>query len=253
MPFLAATCVAAIVALAVKYDVTDPGLRAMIASLVVFIPGVALTTAFLELTEGQMVAGSSRLVWGGTQLGLLAFGIVAGVGMVGVPAHQAFSSSDPVLGSWAPWLGVLVVAVGVTIAHSAPPGTFPSLLVVLYAAWTGQVVGNAFLGAYASGFTGALAMTFVAYLLARRPSTMPVYAVFLPGFWLLVPGTLGLIGVTTVLAEPESASAGDILAIVASIASVALGVLCGVELHGWLGKAPSRVRRIGAKDASKDG
>ena len=115
------------------------------------------------------------------------------------------------------------------------------------------MVGNAFLGAYASGFTGALAMTFVAYLLARRPSTMPVYAVFLPGFWLLVPGTLGLIGVTTVLANPESASAGDILAIVASIASVALGVLCGVELHGWLGKAPSRVRRIGAKNASKDG
>ena len=39
MPFLASTCVAAIVALAVKYDVTDPGLRAMIASLVVFSRG----------------------------------------------------------------------------------------------------------------------------------------------------------------------------------------------------------------------
>ena len=34
-----------------------------------------------------MVAGSSRLVWGGTQLGLLAFGIVAGIGMVGVSAR----------------------------------------------------------------------------------------------------------------------------------------------------------------------
>ena len=203
MPFLAATCVAAIVALAVKYDVTDPGLRAMIASLVVFIPGVALTTAFLELTEGQMVAGSSRLVWGGTQLGLLAFGIVAGIGMVGVSAERAFSSSDALLGSWAPWLGVLVFAVGVTIAHSAPPGAFPSLLVVLYAAWVGQVVGNALFGAYASGFTGALVMTVAAYLLARRPSTMPVYALFLSGFWLLVPGTLGLIGLTTVLAHPR--------------------------------------------------
>jgi uncharacterized membrane protein YjjP (DUF1212 family) len=62
MPFLASTCVAAIVALAVKYDITDPGLRAMIASLVVFIPGVALTTAVLELTEDRWSrarAGSS--------------------------------------------------------------------------------------------------------------------------------------------------------------------------------------------------
>ena len=247
MPFLASTCVAAIVALAVRYDVTDPGLRAMIASLVVFIPGVALTTAFLELTEGQMVAGSSRLVWGGTQLGLLAFGIVAGIGMVGVSAERAFSSSDALLGSWAPWLGVLVFAVGVTIAHSAPPGVFPSLLIVLYAAWIGQVVGNELFGAYASGFTGALVMTFAAYLLAHRPSTMPVYAVFLPGFWLLVPGSLGLIGLTTVLAIPESTSTEDILAIVASIASVALGVLCGVELHTWLTRAGGRVRRVGRK------
>ena len=248
MPFVAATCVAAVVALAVKYDVTDPGLRAMIASLVVFIPGVALTTAFLELTEGQMVAGSSRLVWGATQLGLLAFGIVAGIGIVGVSAERAFSSSDALLGSWAPWLGVLVFAVGVTIAHSAPPGAFPSLLVVLYAAWTGQVVGAELFGAYASGFTGALVMTFAAYLLARLRSTMPVYAVFLPGFWLLVPGSLGLIGLTTVLALPESTSAEDVLAIVASIASVALGVLCGVELHAWLTRAGSRVRRAGRED-----
>ena len=247
MPFLAATCVSAIVALAVKYDVTDPGLRAMIASLVVFIPGVALTTAFLELTEGQMVAGSSRLVWGGTQLGLLAFGIVAGIGMVGVSAQRAFSSSDALLGSWAPWLGVLVFAVGVTIAHSAPPGSFPSLLVVLYAAWIGQVVGNELFGAYASGFTGALVMTVAAYLLARRPSTMPVYAVFLAGFWLLVPGSLGLIGLTTVLAIPESASTEDILAIVASIAAVALGVLCGVEFHAWVTRVGRPHAACGAK------
>ena len=174
-----------------KYDVTDPGLRTMIAALVVFIPGVALTTAFLELTEGQMVAGSSRLVWGATQLGLLAFGIVAGIGMAGVSAQRAFSSSDALLGSWAPWLGVLVFAVGVAIAHSAPPGSFPSLLVVLYAAWIGQVVGNELFGAYASGFTGALVMTVAAYLLARLPSAMPVYAVFsgvlAPRSWLARP------------------------------------------------------------------
>ena len=85
-----------------------------------------------------------------------------------------------------------------------------------------------------SGFAGAVVMTLVAYMLAQRPSTMPVYAMFLPGFWLLVPGSLGLIGLTTFVATPESASSGDLLAIVGSIAAVALDVLCGVEFHGWL-------------------
>jgi len=47
-----------------------------------------------------------------------------------------------------------------------------------------------------------------------------------------------------VLAVPESASAEDILAVVAPIAAVALGVLCGVELHAWLTRAGGRMRRV---------
>ena len=211
MPFVAAFVVAALTAFLVKHDVTDPGLDAMIAALVVFIPGVALTTAFLELTEGQMIAGSSRLVWGVTQLGLLAFGIVAGISAVGVQAERVFVSSDAVLGWWAPWLGVLIFAIGVTVAHSAPRAAFPSLLLVLYAAWAGQSVGNELFGGYASGFVGGVVMTLVAYLLARLPSTMPVYAMFLPGFWLLVPGSLGLVGLTTTLATPGTVSSAETL------------------------------------------
>ncbi len=244
MPFVAAFAVAALSALAVKHEITDPGLRAMIAALVVFIPGVALTTAFLELTEGQMISGSSRLVWAATQLGLIAFGIVAGVSAAGVPAERAFSSSDALLGGWAPWLGVLVFGVGVTVAHSTPPGALPSLLVVLYAAWTGQVLGDALFGAYSSGFVGAVVMTFVAYQLARLRWTMPVYAMFLPGFWLLVPGSLGLIGLTTFLAFPDSASGTDVFAVIGAIAAVALGVLCGVELHRWLLGAERRAQAV---------
>jgi uncharacterized membrane protein YjjB (DUF3815 family) len=117
-------------------------------------------------------------------------------------------------------------------------------VVVLYAAWTGQVIGNAVLGGYMSGFVGALVMTLVAYQLARLPTTMPVYAMFLPGFWLLVPGSLGLIGLTTLIANPETASSGDILAIVGSIAAVSLGVLFGVEAHSWFMGAERRARRI---------
>ena len=139
----------------------------MIAALVVFIPGVALTTAFLELTEGQMISGSSRLVWAATQLGLIAFGIVAGVGAAGSPQSAPSPARTRSSATWAPWLGVLIFGVGVTVAHSTPPGALPTLLVVLYAAWTGQVLGDALFGAYSSGFVGAVVMTFVAYQLAR--------------------------------------------------------------------------------------
>ena len=140
---------------------------------------------------------------------------------------------------------MLVYAVGVTVAHSTPPGALFSLLVVLYAAWTGQVLGDALFGAYSSGFVGAVVMTFVAYQLARLQSTMPVYAMFLPGFWLLVPGSLGLIGLTTFLAFPDTASGADVFAVIGAIAAVALGVLCGVEVHRWFAGAERRPRPSG--------
>ena len=73
-------------------------------------------------------------------------------------------------------------------------------------------------------------MTVVASLVSRFPSAMPAPASFLPGFWLLVPGALGLIGLT------ELAGGGggqDLVATVGSIFAVALGVLCGTQLLAW--------------------
>ena len=241
LPVAAAFLIAVLTALAVEHDLSDPGLRAMIAALVVFLPGAALTTAVLELAAGDMIAGSSRLVWAGVQLLLLAFGILAGVQAVGVPSSEAFASADPLLGDWAPWLGVLVFAAGVLVAHSAPPRSFLGLLIVLYAAWVGQVVGNELFGGYVSGLVGALVMTPVATLVARFPSAMPAYASFLPGFWLLVPGAISLIGLTEFAAQPGGGAA-DVVAAVSSIFAVALGVLCGTQLDAWLELGGRRVR-----------
>lgn len=242
LPALAAFAVAALTALLVKHGFADPGLQTMIASLVVFLPGAALTTAFLELTFGDMIAGSSRLVWAGAQLLLLAFGILTGIEAAGIPSSKAFSSSGHLLGNWAPWLGVLVFAVGVLVAHSAPPRALPGLLIVLYAAWTGQVVGNHLVGGYASGLIGALVMTPVAALVARLPNAMPVYATFLPGFWLLVPGAMSLIGLAELAGDGSAAGSQDFLAAIGSIIAVAIGVLCGTLIEQSVAAGARRVK-----------
>ena len=164
------------------------------------------------------------------QLALLSFGILAGIEAVGIPSSRVLFGREELLGAWTPWLGVLVFAAGVTVAHSAPARSFPGLLVVLYAAWTAQVLGNAVFGGYVSALVGATVMTVVAVLVSRFPAAMPAHASFLPGFWLLVPGALGLIGLT------ELAGGGggqDVVATVGSIFAVALGVLCGTQLIAW--------------------
>ena len=238
MPVAAAFGVSLLTALAVKHDLADPGLRAMIASLIVFVPGAALTTGVLELAAGATISGAARLVSGGVQLVLLAFAILAGVSVVGIPSTRVFSSSSVLLGDLAPWVGVLVFAVGVLVAYSAPVGAFAGLLIVLYAAWIGQVVGDHLFGGYISGLVGAAVMTPVATLVSRLPSGMPVYASFLPGFWLLVPGAMGLIGLAEVAAGGGEAGLHDLQTAVVSIFAVAVGVLCGTQLEALLGWLP---------------
>ena len=87
VPVLSAMVVSALTFEAVKHGAADPGLRTLIAPLVTFLPGGVLTTATVELASGEMVAGASRLVFGSVQLLLLAFGIVAGVELVGLPSE----------------------------------------------------------------------------------------------------------------------------------------------------------------------
>jgi uncharacterized membrane protein YjjP (DUF1212 family) len=260
LPVLAAFTVAALAALAVRHELVDPPLRAIVAALVVFLPGATLTTAVVELAAGQMVSGSSRLVAGAVQLALLAFGILAGIEAAGVAAIRVLSGSGDLLGGWAPWLGVLVFAAGVTLTNSTPRRAFLPLLVVMYTAWAAQVLGDVALGGYVSAFVGAAVMTPVAYLVARHPSAMPARASFLPGFWLLVPGALGLIGITQYAGEVTTLGTNPLVATVASIFAVALGVLAGTQLltaaevtSAWLDEAdlpmhPRTWREHGRRD-----
>jgi uncharacterized membrane protein YjjB (DUF3815 family) len=50
---------------------------------------------------------------------------------------------------------------------------------------------------------------------------------FLPAFWLLVPGTFGLIGITEIVGNNAQLGTQNLVAALTSIPSIALGVLVG--------------------------
>ena len=91
-------------------------------------------------------------------------------------------------------------------------------------------MANAVLGGYISGAVGATVMTLMAFLVERLPAANAGPRVVLPGFWLLVPGSLGLIGLTRLVG---GGGGQELLATVGSIFAVALGVLCGTQLLAW--------------------
>ncbi|GAB1642217.1 threonine/serine ThrE exporter family protein [Krasilnikovia sp. MM14-A1259] len=236
MPVVASFVVAALTLVAAGSGWADAEARAMIAPLVTFLPGAVLTMGVVEMSAAQLVTGASRLVAGTLQLVLLAFGLLGAVQIVGLPRPDVVVvTSEYRLGAWAPWAGVFLVGVGNYLFRSAPPRSLGWLCLVLYAAWVGRYLGEQIFSGYLSGFTGALLMTMVAYVVERRPSGPPALVSFLPAFWLLVPGGVSLIGVTEVLSTGTASATADLIGATGTIMAIALGVLCGYPMYRRLG------------------
>ena len=231
LPVAAAFTVSALTFLLANQGWANANLRSMVAPLITFLPGAALTMSVIELSAGQMVSGASRLVSGALQLVLLAFGIVIAADAFGFPVTEVLASSPQnLIGWWAPWLGVIVFGIGVAVFNSAPSGSLPGLFLVLLVAFVGQQLGSALLGGYAGGFIGALAMTITARLIERTKFGPPALVSFLPGFWLLVPGALGLIGLTEYITSGPVLGVQSLLGTLAAMVAIAVGVLCGYLL-----------------------
>lgn len=236
MPLVASFLVATAVLLTAR---VTPGLAVLpplIAPLIPLLPGAMLTMGTLELATGQALSGVARLGSGGLQLVLLAGGIIGAVQFVGIPGPgdvvAAASSGSPegVLGVLAPWFGVAAFGLGIGWARGARRSSLPWILIVLFVAYAGQIVGGVFFGDALSAFFGALAMTPVAVYASRQDDGPPALVTFLPAFWLLVPGALGLQGVTRILNEDGVQGLATLVTTGAAMVGIALGILLGLLL-----------------------
>lgn len=223
---VAAAFVVSTLVLVLARVIPDLGvLPAIVAPLALFLPGGLLTTGVIELATGQMLSGAGRVAAGTMQLVLLAGGIVGAAALVGVPSIELTTSQA--LGAVAPWLGVVLFGVGTVVFRCGRPRTIGWIVLVLAVAYGAQVLGSALLGGVLSAFVGAFVMTPVALAVARFPSGPSPLASFLPAFWMLVPGALGLVGVTSLL-DGDSAGLSTVVTTAATMVAIALGVLLGM-------------------------
>ena len=229
LPVVAAAAVGSLAFLAAEAGLLEGPLRTLLPPLAVLLPGALLVTGMSELAAGAMVAGTSRLVFGTVQLLLLALGVLAAARVVGVGPDALANVRVDQLGAAAPWVGVGLIGLGVFLNVSAPRGSLPWIWLLLLLAFGAQTGGQAAYGVPAGGFAGATVAALAAAVVPRLPTGPPALVVFLPAFWLLVPGSLGLLGTTALATDATDAGAvatGAVLAVVA----LALGVLVGSAL-----------------------
>jgi uncharacterized membrane protein YjjP (DUF1212 family) len=222
--------------------------NALIPPLLTFLPGSTLTLGMVELAYGDMVSGASRLMTGLVQLVLLAFGLAAGAALLGASPELLVSPAYEIAAvPWAPWVGALVFGIGVFLHFSAPRDSLLWLLLVLVVASATQRLAAAAFGGEISGFFGMLVATPLSYLIQNRLNGPPAMVTFLPSFWVVVPGALGLLSVTRMLSD-RAAGIEGLIAVLFVVASVALGTLVGASVYRLLdtevGRIVRRARRL---------
>lgn len=233
---VSAALVSVLVFLAVKHGLPVDPQYALVPPLVSFLPGAMLTFGMVELAYGDMVSGASRLLTGIVELVLLAFGLAAGAVLVGYrPENLMDAASESVAAPWdtlGPWVGVVVFWIGVYLTFSAPQNSLWWMLLVLLSAFAAQQLAASLFSKDISGFFGTLVATPLGYLIQKRYKGPPSMVTFLPSFWLLVPGAMGLLTVKRLLSDPGRLD--GLISVAFVLASIALGTLVGASLYKML-------------------
>lgn len=229
-----AAVVSGLVFLAIERGLEVNPIHVLIPPLITFLPGAMVTTGMIELAYGDMVSGASRLVAGLVNLVLLAFGLAAGALIAGYSAASLVESGAALAAHapWAPLAGVIAFGLGVFVHFSAPRRSLWWLLLVLLITFATQRFAYLAFGPVISGFFGSLVATPAGYLIEKQFKGPPSMVTFLPAFWLLVPGSVGLISVTHMLSDRDAGMEGLVNALFA-FASIALGTLVGASIYRW--------------------
>ena len=199
----------------------------IIASLIVLLPGMALTNAVNELTSRHLVSGTARFAGALTTILKLTIGTAIALSVAQLlglePAVRAWRPQP----DWVMWCALAVGSFAFAVLFRAHRRDYP---LVMAAAASGYLIsryGGETFGAPTGVFLAAFAMTAAGNAYARwmnRPGAL----IRLPGIIMLVPGSVALRGVIS-LVQSQSLDAGQDAAMAALNTLMALlaGLLFG--------------------------
>lgn len=212
-------------------------LYAVCAPVAILVPGALITNALLELTAQDVVTGSARLSFGLIQLGFMIAGIAAGASITGLaldPGSAALvgqvarvSATNPgwqaIPPLWFSWIGVAILAAGVGLAFGSGRKLILVSVAVMTCTYAVLITLTPFTGStFATGATAAV-LFIGASALEQFLLAVPAPVSFQPAFLLLVPGTVGLVALTTFDTDA-------LLSALKTFASLCIGIKVGAML-----------------------
>ncbi len=185
-PFVSGLLASAVVALGIGINVPF----VILSSIIIYIPGLALTVALTEISARHLISGSSRLVDAVMLFLKLFFGAIGGVAVANFIFHGTGGGVDVLspLPAWKTYPAIAGLSLGIGIAMNIPQRKMLWGLISAGIAYGAASAGEMWFGMYAGMFLGALAVGLFSNLYSRL-TRGPGSILMTQGIVLLVPGS----------------------------------------------------------------
>jgi uncharacterized membrane protein YjjP (DUF1212 family) len=204
----------------------------LLASLIVLLPGLSITSAAAEIATHHLVSGTARMAGAFATLLKLSFGSLVGAGLAKALVIAPGSGSLafditrtlPATAPWVPWFGLAVSATSFAILFKALPRDFPLAIGAAILGYACTRIGGDQFGKEFGVFFAGLVVTLVANSYARifkRPGAL----IRLPGIILLVPGSVGLKSLAFVLEKNVDLGLETAVQLLLVVVSLVAGIL----------------------------
>ena len=194
-----------------------------LAALVILLPGMSLTVAMTELATRNLIAGTARLMSALIVLLELVIGVAIGDRLAQSLVHVSTGLPLP-LPEYANWIALVASSLGVSVLVQAQPRAFGWILGACVVGYVGSRYGTAWLGPQMGVLVGAFALGVLSNLYARWLDR-PAQVVSVPAVLLLVPGSMGLRGMTSLLDQQTLSGIETVFAMFIVAIAIVAGLL----------------------------
>lgn len=220
---LAATFFATLVAV----YVTPIEVRSVvIASLIVLLPGMTLTTAVRELSSQHLISGTARMMGAVATLLKLAFGTVAAMQLCRLFGLEPLPMPVQQVPVWTEWAAVVVAGCSFAVLFRSALRHYPVVIGAVVLSYLCTQIGGEQISPAFGVFLGALVIGAIANLYARlahRPGAL----IREPGIILLVPGSVGFRTLNFVFERDVILGIDTAITLVTLLLAIVAGLLFG--------------------------
>jgi uncharacterized membrane protein YjjP (DUF1212 family) len=194
-----------------------------IAALIALLPGMQLTIAVNELATQNLISGTARLVSAVIVLLQLAVGVALGERIADALFTPVAIVPEP-LPAWTQWTMVVVASLAMAVVLQAERRAIAWIVGAALIGFAGTRYGTTWLGGQLGVALGAFGLGVLANLSARL-LRRPAQVVLIPAALLLVPGSMGFRGMTSLLVRDTVSGVESMFAMFVVAAAIVGGLL----------------------------